>query len=398
MKRFLLIACFGAAISLCACAAAEQPGVTVRELYEQAQSGWHQSYVSARGETVEVDIDIAVPDVEAFPCYYAQDMQAVEGVPTGKNDLAESGENAFVNEDGFFRFDWPNRTTQRAWKSAAQKEGTLVQSFGEPRAHMLRFGQFDMDAAYSVNNATTMSDAAKLMEECLQIYFPDASVQLMPHWIHAHTDPGRYKRNKNTGDYDKIEDDPNFQGCFFGYFDQMIDGIPVLGRGYQGYAGYKGASRKEEMLGDLGGICITQGLGEYGSDELYRSLQFSLIETTQTVAQDVPLCDLESVLCTAQTLIEAGQLRTVDSLRLGYVVWQDKAHTYKLMPTWVIEGELFESADRGYQVPVTSLTDAPIEYSRVYIDAQTGKLIDPWNTAAGRAYDAPKLVMWDSVK
>ena len=214
----------------------------------------------------------------------------------------------------------------------------------------------------------------------------------MPRGLHAHVEPGRYKRNKDTGDYEMTEADPDFQGCFFGYFDQLIGGIPVLGRGYQGFANYRSSGRKEEMLGDLGGVCITQGLKECGSDAMYRSLQFSLVEVTQRLEQDVPLCALDAVLSTAGRLIEAGQLRTVDSLRLGYVVWQDRGHAYRLMPTWVIEGELFESADADYRVPVTSLTDEPAEYASVYIDAQTGELIDPFSGRAGRAYDAPALI------
>ena len=398
MKKLWFALSLVMAILTGACAAADQPSLTVAQVYEQAQSGWHQSIASVRGETVVVDIDIAVPDVETFPCYYAQDMPAVAGVPTKKNDLAEEGENAFVNEDGFFRFDWPNNTVQRQWRAEAKKNGTAFDSPGEPRALMLRFGQFDKDTAYSVNNPTTMADAAKLMEECVQTYFSGMSIQLMPHQLHAHVEPGRYKKDKNTGDYVKTEDAPDFQGCLFASFDQVIDGIPVLGYGYQGYAGYKGANKKGEALGQLGGICITQGLKDMGSDALYRSLQFKLIATGEQLAKDVPLCSLETVFETAGRLIEAGRLRTVDSMRLGYVVWLDKAHTYRLMPTWVIEGELFERADKGYRTPVTILTDEPSEYANVYIDAQTGELINPWKTGDSRAYDAPELVTWADLK
>ena len=389
MKRVLLALGLIAAMLVSSFAVAQESAAEDRTLHEQARQGWHKTYDTARGERVTVDVEIDVPDVNSFLCYYAEDVKAVDGLPTSANDLAEAGEEAFVNQDGFFRVDWPNRSTQRQWKAEAQE---IAASFGEPRALMLRFGGFDMETAYSVNNPTTMGDALALMQEALGRFFPEQGIELTPHWIHAHVEPGKYKKDELTGDYVLTQEDPDFQGCFFGCFDQVIDGIPVLGYGYQGFAGYKGAGKKGENLGQLGGVCITQELKDVGSEELYRSLQFKLITVTQTLADDVPLCDLDAVLATAGALIEAGQLRTVDSLRLGYVVWLDEAHTYKLMPTWVIEGELFKTAQDGYSVPVTSLTDQSAEYASVYIDAQTGELIDPFETGDGRAYAAPALL------
>ena len=135
--------------------------------------------------------------------------------------------------------------------------------------------------------------------------------------LHAHIDPGKYEKDKAINDYEKVRDDPNFQGCLFAYFDQTIGGIPVLGYGYQGYADYKGAGMKDESKGVLGGICITQGMRNIGSEELYRSLQLKLISVTDLIAEDVPFCSLDAVIQTAEQLINAGQLRTVDSLRLG---------------------------------------------------------------------------------
>ena len=387
MKRVLLAMSLALAVLVSGCAVAQESGD--RTLREQAQQGWHQTYDTARGEKVTVDVKIDVPDVNGFPCYYAEDVKPANGIPTSANDLAEAGEEAFVNGDGFFRVDWPNRSTQRRWKADAQETAA---SFGEPRALMLRFGGFDMDTAYSVNNPTTMGDAQALMQEALDRFFPEQGIELVPHWIHAHVEPGRYKKDASTGDYVLEAEDPDFEGVFFGYFDQAIDGIPVLGYGYQGFADYKSAGKKDEARGELGGVCITQGLKEIGSDALYRSLQFKLLSVTQMFAENASLCGLDAVLKTAGELIEAGQLRTVDSLRLGYVAWLDRAHTYKLMPTWVIEGELFESAQAGYRTPVTRLTDQPGEYASVYIDAQTGALIDPFGTGDGRAYDAPALI------
>jgi len=382
------------AMSASAQAFADQPTLSIADVYRQAQTGWHRSYPTARGETVSVDIDIAVPDVSAFPCYYAEDMQPAKGVPTSKKDMAEYGEAATINDPGFFRYDWPNGSIRRQWQTAARENGTMLESFGEPRALVLRYGHFDMDTAYSVNNPSTMRDAEALMAECIQTFFSDEAIGLTPHYLHAHIDPGKYEKNKAINDYEKVRDDPDFQGCLFACFDQTIDGIPVLGYGYQGYADYKGAGMRDESQGMLGGLCITQGLRDMGREELYRSLQLKLISVTDLIAGDVPFCPVDAVIQTAEQLISAGQLRTVDSMRLGYVVWLDQTNTYKLMPTWGIEGELFADAAADYRTPMTILTDIPSEYANVYINAQTGELIDPWKSNKNRAYDAPSLIPW----
>ncbi len=394
VTKSVLFGIFLAVMLASAQALAEQPALSISDVYHQAQTGWHQSYPTARGETVTVDIDIAVPAVSAFPCYYAQDMQPVNGVPTSKNDLAECGEAATKNDPGFFRYDWPNRSILRQWQADARKNGTMLESFGEPRALVLRYGHFDMDTAYSVNNPSTMRDAEAFLAECVQIFFSDRAIGLTPHWLHAHIDPGKYEKNKAINDYEKVREDPNFQGCLFAYFDQTIDGIPVLGYGYQGYADYKSAGMRDESKGMLGGICITQGLRDIGSEELYRSLQLKLISVTDRMAEDVPFCSLDTVIQTAEQLIKAGQLRTVDSLRLGYVVWLDQKNTYQLMPTWVIEGELFASVTADDRTARTILSSTPTEYANVYINAQTGELIDPWKSNKNRAYDAPSLIPW----
>ena len=219
MKKLILAMCCLTVVLISSQAFADQPTLSISDIYHQAQSGWHQSYDTARGETVAVDIDVIVPAVSAFPCYYAEDMQPVNGVPTSKNDLAEYGEAATINNPGFFRYDWPNRSIQQQWRTAARKNGTMLETFGEPRALVLRYGYFDMDTAYSVNNPSTMRDAGTLMAECVQTFFPDQAVELIPHWLHAHIEPGKYQKNKAINDYEKVRDDPDFQGCLFAYFD-----------------------------------------------------------------------------------------------------------------------------------------------------------------------------------
>ncbi len=176
---------------------AEQPSITIQALFEQSQAGWHQSYNTKRGETIDVNINISVPNVMTFACYYAVDTEMVQDIPLTKNRDVEIGEGAYYNEQGFFSYDWPNHATTRGWQKTAEKNGTAFTTRGEPRALLCRFGQFDMNIPYAVNNTTTMATSLDMMNECLKQYFPTQNIALQPHWLHAHVEPGRYKKIKN---------------------------------------------------------------------------------------------------------------------------------------------------------------------------------------------------------
>ena len=69
MKKLMLAMCCLAVVLISSRAFADQPTLSISDIYHQAQSGWHQSYDTARGETVTVDIDVIVPAISAFPCY-----------------------------------------------------------------------------------------------------------------------------------------------------------------------------------------------------------------------------------------------------------------------------------------------------------------------------------------
>ena len=67
MKKLMLSMCCLAVVLASTQAFADQPTLSISDVYHQAQTGWHQSYHTTRGETVTVDIDIAVPNVSTFP-------------------------------------------------------------------------------------------------------------------------------------------------------------------------------------------------------------------------------------------------------------------------------------------------------------------------------------------
>ena len=123
---------------------------------------------------------------------------------------------------------------------------------------------------------------------------------------------------------------------------------------------------------------------------------FRSVQETEVIAQDVPLCSFQQVKNTYEKLIEEGKLRSISSLRLGYIIWQNEGtYAYTLMPTWVAEGELFPNATAetsGIKVQYDTIS---ANWGYIMVNAQTGELIDPWKKGKNRSFDCPDLLTWE---
>ena len=63
-----------------------------------------------------------------------------------------------------------------------------------------------------------------------------------------------------------------------------------------------------------------------------------------------------------------------------------------LFPTWAIEGLVFEEAESEFEYLPEWSDRYTLEYQYLFINAQTGEIIDPQNIAEDRAYHPPKLI------
>lgn len=368
--------------------------VHVKELMDEGITAWQEDYQTVRGDTVSVNLEIAIPDVEQFPCLEVKYHDPTDLLPTTKKNAADMStlDNFdYLNSQGTLAYAWPSRPLRRQMEKAAKKNGTYQEKPGEPRHLNLAYGQFDLDTPYSVNNPSTVRSVTELLNHCINEYFPGQEIELVPRSLEAHIDPGKYEYNKKLGDYEKVADRPDFEGCLFVRYDQLIEGIPVIGYSYDGFFDL---SLKSESMGTLGGDVITQGMTYLGSDDLYQHIIVKLLQVTKVKQKDVPLVPVSKVIEAAGNYIISGKLRSVDSLRLGYVAWLRKEGGFLLMPTWVIAGEVFENAQAAPKYPENIFGNRSGEYQYLYINAQTGEIIDPNQKASDRAYQAPKLITW----
>ena len=225
---------------------------------------------------------------------------------------------------------------------------------------LLQYGQFDMNTAYSVNNALTVQDALDQTQAIADRFFPGQNMRLVPHIVHAHVNPGEYKRGK-TGDYELVKEVPDFKGVLFIMFDQCVDGIPVLDPGCNGC---------------YSALCIMRSMADYGLDSYQYHMAYQFFSDFQPKKNDVKICAPSVIIKAAETMIQEGKLRSVYSLRLGYAAFSEGKGKVKLKPVWVIEGELFEKAKSEPKNIRTVLSVNSAEETKIIFDAQTGKLLE----------------------
>lgn len=358
--------------------------VTLANLRTETAGGWHQTY-EAHGRTVTVDIPVQVPKADAIPALTAEVLPPVSNLPntTGKSEGVDVDGHYVCNQPGFFRLDTPDQATLRAhWRKRSEEAYPRGM---EMQPNIIRFNALEWDTPYTYNLTATLRDADALMQSALDEYFAGDKITLAPHWIYARAGYRTYDRKAGVFSGEVWE---GSNAPLIVYFDQVLNGIPVLTSAVDAFSRYRKTARDGNRSSSFGGIAILQ---DEGMEEWYTSAQFNNVLRVKS-AEDTTLCDFATVFASCERLISDGRLRKVDSLRLGYAVWYGKGDSYTLMPVWALEGELFESADMEYSKPVEEARDMPAEYGTLLFDAQTGAFLDPWTANEDCAYHAPTLV------
>lgn len=391
MKRILSILFCLLAIPILSCG---EEQLHIYSLKDDDKS-WKAEYQSVRGETVKVDIDMAIPDVQNFPCVEAKFIGPSSILPKTKEQYQlEQDDFEFSNGPTIFDYRTPTRKMMQKMKKSAQRNKTYRAETERTRWLYLPFGSFDEDQPYAVNNETTVRMMSHDVDHILKTYFPDKNIVMIPHYVTAQIDPGIYIYDEGTERYEKTEDCPEHDGYLCVWYDQLIEGIPYLGVIYDGY--FPEYREYEVTGGTLGGDAWTVGLSHLGSEQSFWRFGCSLLEVSNIIQYDVPLVSLQTIINSAEKYIVSGQLRSVDSLRLGYVAWLKKGGGFILMPTWCIEGRVYPSADAEDQYIPNGLEEIPNSesYMHLYINAQTGEVINPENKNVNRNYDVPAIITW----
>lgn len=341
---------------------------SIKDLREEVQNGWHQTY-EAHGRTILVDVDIDVPETDAFPIVEITfpGIMPIFDARAVVDDLNERALNITVEEaEGFFQ-------------STKSGQATM---YLEPDA-------------LPENNPFTPDDAMDFLQQFTNQYNSvlgdqkyEVAVFAAQSKYYKVVDQDMYK---TVLDYDK----PLSQvGAYLVSMRQLFHDIPYLA-----YYAPRGAPKKDDGLpyppfGKL--------VGYIANDNNY-SLLFEPAKEVGVVVDDVPMVTFQKCKAVMEGLIEDGLLRTLYSVSLGYMAHQNPNNlgkSFLLLPVWYVRCELVDKANAP-DIPM--LEGAAGEFSRKYngsqviISAQTGEYKSPYDTDMTRDY-ADHIITWNEVK
>lgn len=377
---------------------------TIEELHDITEIRWCKVYHTVRNEDVKVDVEIMIPEVGEFPCITASFNDPTEVLPPTKSlgsrtEIEEFEYSSFKN-NGFLSIQYPSERIQRQMEKEAKKKGIFRNNFIETRVLNLSAGEFDLDTCYSINNPFTINNVTTMLHEYTEKYFPTQNIQLIPSFLEADIDSTTYNYNKNTGNYEVVMENPYYEGLLQVLYNQLLNGIPVLGWAYEGLSNWSEKTIKGEGIGSMGGDVWVRTMKYVGSDDNYFALGLLLLKSQSILQKDVPLISVSSIISSVEDFILSGKLRRVDSFRLGYVAWRKSDKEFLLIPTWVIEGEVFDDAqaEHRYSDDFYGKRNYAYEYQKLYINAQSGEIFDPWQKGSKRFYNAPPILSWKEVR
>lgn len=370
MGVLLVLVCMGASA---------QDYVSVTELYEQAQAMggvWQESFDAPNGQ-VTVDAPIIVPNVETMPVLTMEGAKIseelyhhiIQGRKGGSQDSIEYDEVELGGKSSEFFLGYENdyvnqKKTQIVGYDAVDtlwlQHGAYRFSQGEgmvPRAKPTTYHfpwEIDANQPSLRGSDLTVSEAMRLWKEDIDMCFPEDDFILQPKTIEVYgsilTDQtGKGKEYRNTGHYTIRA-------------EQMVNGVPLMG-GVIGighdysimYPSTKETNRKMEKLVEKYGTGIASvldGGGNYSRfvDETdYRTCS-SLARVRSVEIADIPLAPLEDVLAGIRKEIEAGNVRHVYSVRLGYVLYSNPEMTDYAwaVPRWVISMQYITKENQAH--------------------------------------------------
>lgn len=350
--------------------------LTVAELRENAPDRWQQTY-STQWRTVAIDADIRLPAVDKFPVLLLgggmkqPDLAAEEN---GWDSMRLRGDYELIcSQKGT---EYPKSVNGVRLNRDLQAEGSWRDGFAPQNR-------------YVPMSDITFGEISEMIRTELERFGCDPTAYELTHpervWAQHMYQYGR-KKDMLPGEM--------FMECL-----TNVQGIPILGHILTAVQDPRGEG------GDYGELSFKPRLSACYNGYAGRltSLFISKTEVRQTLAADVPLCPVSQVIAALEPEIEAGHIRKIYELRLGYVLFnqpgayrtkgltakqagaESHAAEYYAKPMWQVSC-LWVDSPRGKLRETADYTDDErnsLDHRLLMVDAQTGELVQ-FSTAKDR--------------
>lgn len=354
---------------------------SIAELHRQAEEmgRWTQVY-EAHGRTIEVDVPIEVPDVEKLPVLrLSREWGYVDEAYHSEEEGRAIGLSGIFAMPGISSYGAPGmeRWEDRTYSAHLNLDRTLAGDIGK-----------------------TAGDLLEELEATVKTYW-GVDARFQPEYVSEKT---RYRAfDEATGTWKDAEDiEP---------YAEASDQYPQ-GEVWHGLDAYTVSAFE-----CLHGVPLLTGMLNvlYGGSEDWEKERFALVTPvvymctpngglevhfhhaieTGIACEDVPVCGFEDAKAQFEKLIESGNLRGVNAVRLGYVLCLDSEDGDRwAVPMWVLDGKYVHDAGRKDK-PEYDDYGLILDYARASVAVmQSGELVDMGNQDEDRLV-APEIVTWE---
>lgn len=381
MIRLRWTAFLAALLALCCSVSMAQEYGTLAQIRKQVAGGWREAYTDQYGREMTVDIDVEVYGGEIAPVVKVRPLEI-------EIDSALLEEGAVFMDRTLCR---NNPADDVFGARSGQVTMDVYHTYGE---------SVDMDAVYGEEFGAQLT-MRRLRERACEIL----SVQRISLDDFLFDQPKEFsvRCKMKTKTQEVIA-----PAAYLAHFWQTMYGLPILesiGRGYERAAWPEFAPQAQITM--------------RGSDEY--SITLWNVEETELLARDIPLASFGTVKRSIEEKIESGHIRKVYSMRLGYVVFNEKGYpgrppegirswwdidSYYLVPTWVVEcvymdnpKEPFAYKGRHNDEWMDNEKNSG-HYRFVMVNAQTGEVYDRDDRSLKGYGDTTYkgFISWDDVK
>lgn len=348
-------------------------GEHIKGLQEGFPHRWTQRYL-AHGREIEVDLPLTLPMVEALPV-----LRARVAPPPSKQALSAYVKKVEQSEDGILEY-WTEHHVFGTSTAVAIRRPLLRQPQGVLNASTwmtqeeIRPEDWDRARAYLPTSPLTLGEA----EDSLLAAFNGLFKTPYPLLLQSVFVQDVF--------LEQLPKDPDWRfDQYLLTFTQTFSGVPLLAQAIYCLVD-GGANKKEDKRLHLGEVS-----GHIRAKDSYL-LQFGLFDVVGTVEDDLRLASFPDIQKTVEGLIQAGKVRKVHDLSLGFVLHPDyegKISDFLLFPQWVLTCDYYEDEQvQGILMGPEQvlMADSP-KYGTynvrrcVLINPQTGEALDPFTPA-----------------
>ncbi len=344
---------------------------TIGELRESIPERWTQTY-ETKWRKVSIDVQPTLPQVDKLPI--------LKVIPDFRPlDISGLGE-------GWSRWEVNDRATFAAFQNDLDQEERDAK--GETTTTNY-YPPFDMSASYAQNNDLTLND---VLNHLMRIM--DAMGEDQGQWQYDR--PTRIFVNTTVS---RTTGKPLLPGSYSVSLHQKLQGVPVLCHALNGVD-----SPKDQEMWFHAGLTFQIRTPESVS------LGGKEVTVKEVLADDVPLCDFSKVKSAIEEEIQAGHIRKIFDVELGYALYNEPGvsrkpglewlHTamFYAVPVWQVNCYYVENGQkelRDYKdldVPER----AAMEYKTLIVNAQTGVAMDRSDNRKGCG-DYLGFISWEEV-